>query len=151
MRVIHALATGLRLSRVPDASHTREIASKLSEDLPEPLAAWSPSSVCAALGWRYGVKPIGGPNSTVQSILAPLLVGGFSVVVNAHHPRSDLEALWLTLHEVGHSFFYTAGKPPRRIIQCTLEEERFCDLLADEVLADEALADLPVRNGLLVA
>lgn len=136
----------MRLSQVPDATQTQALAARLRKTLTEPLAARSPAAVCAALGWRYKIKPVGGPASTVQSLLAPLLVGGFSVVVNAHHPCSDHDALWLTLHEVGHSLFYADGSPPRRIIPCTLKEERFCDLLADEVLTEQ-----PVRGRLVMA
>lgn len=132
----NALLADVRYWRVPDDGQMRDLAVRLRTVLAGPLTACSPAATAAAFGWRYRVRPVGRPDSPVQSVLAPLRVGGFSVVVNAHHSRSDAEALWLVVHEIGHSFFFAPGQPPRRIVPVTPEEERFCDLLADETVRD---------------
>lgn len=131
------LGNEYRLSRVPDVEQMQRLARELRSRLSAALSEGSAGAMAAALDWRYSRRPIGAPkDSTVQSLLVPLNVGGFSIVVNAHHARTDLEALWLAAHEVGHSFFYAGGTPPRRIVPCSDQEERFCDDFADELLLD---------------
>lgn len=130
------LGSAYRLARVPDVEQMQHLAGQLRCRLSGALSGASAPAMAEALGWRYSARPIGASDSTIQSLLVPLNVGGFSIVVNTHHVRTDLEALWLAAHEVGHSFFYTAGEPPRRIVPCSDREERFCDDFADELLVD---------------
>ncbi|MFC5492277.1 hypothetical protein [Nocardioides caricicola] len=129
--------TETRLCQVPTARQTWSLADAMADVLSDVLCGASarPGDVVGALGWRYREGVIGSADSTVESLLVPLLGGGFSVVVNAQRSPSPARALWLTAHEIGHSFFYVPGTPPRRIIAVTPEEERFCDEFADRLTA----------------
>lgn len=125
-----------RLASLPDDCQLTDIALRMRDHLQPVLELVSAEALATAVGCGYGVQPIGAATSTVQSLLVPLRAGGFNIVINAHHSPSDADALWLTAHEVAHSFFYTASEPPRRIVPNTPAEECFCDAFADALLSD---------------
>lgn len=134
-RVDHREHLPVRLCRVPAATETRGLAKDMAALLGSSLAECGrPEDVTNVLGWRYSEVPVGYASSGVESLLVPLIRGGFSVVVNAHRTPSREHAMWLTAHEIGHSFFYAPGAPPRRIIPVTSEEEAFCDAFAISLL-----------------
>jgi hypothetical protein len=133
--VDHSEYSPVRLCRVPDAVDTEALADHMATVLGiEFVEHGRPEDATRALGWRYREGPIGSATSTLESLLVPLNRGGFSVVVNSHRSPSPEHALWLTAHEIGHSFFYAPGSPPRRIIPVTTEEEVFCDAFATRLL-----------------
>jgi hypothetical protein len=133
--VCHSEYTPIRLCRVPDAADTEALADQMATVLRNALAeSAGPQDVANSLGWRYREGPIGSATSTVESLLVPLNRGGFSVVVNTHRSPSPEHSIWLTAHEIGHSFFYMPGSPPRRIVPVTAEEEIFCDAFATSLL-----------------
>jgi hypothetical protein len=133
--VRHGEHIPFRLCRVPDAADTEALADQMSTILRNALAGSPrPQDVAGFLGWRYREGAIGSATSTVESLLVPLNRGGFSVVVNTHRSPSPERATWLTAHEIGHSFFYVPGSPPRRIVPVTAEEEIFCDAFATRLL-----------------
>ncbi len=120
----------------PNGDQARELATYLRREWAGVLENMSARSVVEAFGWRFSIRPVESPTSTLQSLLLPVLDGGFSVVVNGHYAWTEAEALWLAAHEIGHSFFYTNGAPPRRIVPCTPVEEQFCDVFADHLLGE---------------
>lgn len=136
--------TETRLCSVPDLAQTQVLAEAMASALGASLApSVHPSDVVRALGWRYRMGSIGSGVSTIESLLVPLNRGGFSVVVNAQRLPSPERAMWLTAHEIGHSFFYKPGSPPRRIVAVTAEEEHFCDAFADCLLSAARKNDRP--------
>jgi hypothetical protein len=136
--MIDTLNWSPRFSTAPDDAHTTELAARMRGCTDLALSSGSAEDLARSAGFNYEVLPIGSGNSTVQSLLVPLRSGGFSVVINALHRRSEPEAQWLTAHEIAHSFFYAAGSPPRRIVRCSAQEESFCDAFADALLVDVA-------------
>jgi hypothetical protein len=125
----------VRLCRVPNPGETAALADHMATVLSHAIAgSRRPEDATSSLGWRYRESPIGSPTSTIESLLIPLNRGGFSVVVNTHHSPSRERAMWLTAHEIGHSFFYAPGSPPRRIVPVTADEEAFCDAFAHRLL-----------------
>lgn len=83
-----------------------------------------------------------------DALLIPTSVGSFRVVVD---PRLSVRQYWwasstpsaalLTsviafrvAHEIGHTFFFAPGRPPRRRTPVTPEEEDFCDRFAAALL-----------------
>ncbi len=131
----HSELVTVRLCRVPTPSGTAMLGGQVAEALGDALAdAAGPEDVTDSLGWRYRERPVGSETSTIESLLVPLTGGGFTVVVNAHRAPSRERAIWLAAHEIGHSFFYTSGRPPRRIVPVTAEEEDFCDAFAHHLL-----------------
>lgn len=134
-RVHHTELVTVRLWRVPTPAETAALADHMATLLRPVLAsAAGPQDVTSSLGWRYREGEVGSSTSTIESLLVPLNRGGFSVVVNTHRAPSPEHAMWLTAHEIGHSFFYAPSTPPRRIVPVTVEEEAFCDAFADRLL-----------------
>ena len=78
------------------------------------------------------------PEDGVRAMLLPMVRGGFTVlsILVPPQPESragrDMALIRLTrlAHELGHSFFYAPGAPPRRLFPIGPEEERFCDAFA---------------------
>lgn len=137
----HSELVTVRLCQVPTPAGTVALADQVASVLRHALVgAAGPQDVTDSLGWRYREGPIGSGTSTIESILVPLTRGGFSVIVNADLVPSSEHAIWLTAHEIGHSFFYAPGRPPRRIIPVTAEEEEFCDAFADRLIWTAASA-----------
>jgi hypothetical protein len=133
--VHHSDLVTVRLCQVPTPAETEALADHTAAVLQHVLVgAASPQDLTGTLGWKYREGPIGSGESTIESLLVPLNRGGFSVVVNAHRAPTPERALWLTAHEMGHSFFYAPGMPPRRIVPVTAEEEDFCDAFAERLL-----------------
>lgn len=133
--VHHSEPVTARLCQVPTPAGTAALAAHMATVLRHAFAGSAgPQGITNSLGWRYREGPIGSAASTIESLLVPLNRGGFSVVVNTHRAPSSGHAMWLTAHEIGHSFFYAPGNPPRRIVPATVEEEDFCDAFADGLL-----------------
>lgn len=84
-----------------------------------------------AEGWRVRVRPVSRPSSGLRAILVPLVIGGFSVVVNAQHDPTAERVEWLLAHEFAHTLFFVEGAPPRRCVPYTRDEEWMCDAFAD--------------------
>lgn len=87
-------------------------------------------------GWKTGYTVGLSESSTIESLLMPLMQGGFAIKLNKNRLPTDTEArlrreAFLTGHEIAHSFFYRdqPGRLPRRITgKHDLEaEEAFCD------------------------
>ncbi len=126
----------VRLCRVPGTTETFALADRMATLLGPALAEPPrPDVAVSLLGWQYREANIGSPASTVESLLVPLVQGGFSVIVNAHRSPCSSRAMWLAAHEIGHSFFYAPGSPPRRIVPVTADEENFCDAFATRLLS----------------
>lgn len=130
----------VRLCQVPDAAGTTALADQMAGILRTAFAGYvRPQDVATCLGWGYREGPIGAATSAVESLLIPLNRGGFNVVVNTHHAPSSERTIWLLAHEIGHSFFYVPGSPPRRIVPVTVEEEDFCDAFATRLLGSAGM------------
>jgi hypothetical protein len=108
----------------------------------------TPESVLALAGWELRMTELSADVGGQDALLIPTSEGGFRVVVD---PRLSARQYWWaptnpqaalltsvvafrTAHEIGHTFFYDRGRPPRRRIPVTLEEEDFCDRFAAAML-----------------
>lgn len=121
----------------PAPERGRELAHELIEKVSPTLGGLVIAKmVIEQEGWRIGYYQTGPKNSSLESILMPLLKGGFVVSINEHKlPQDPEERLrqeaFLAGHEIAHSFFYHAapGQVPRRISGqwASREEELFCD------------------------
>lgn len=121
----------------PAPEHGRELAMELIEKVSPALGGLVVAKmVLEQEGWGLSYASESLENSSIQSLLIPLLRGGFTVAINKHklpdNPDARLrQEAFLVGHEIAHSFFYVerTGQPPRRIVskQASRAEEEFCD------------------------
>lgn len=121
----------------PAPEHGRELALELIEKVSPRLGGLVIAKMVVEQEcWRMGYFQTGPNNSSLQSLLIPLLRGGFAIGINEYNlPRDPEERIrqeaFLAGHEIAHSFFYHASpeQVPRRISSrwASRDEEEFCD------------------------
>lgn len=128
----------VKYSTPPSPEQGREMALELIEKVSPALGGLVIAKmVIEQEGWRLGYFQAS-PNNTsnLQSLLIPLIKGGFAVSINErilpHDPEERLrQEAFLAGHEIAHSFFYHQApeQVPRRISGkwASHEEELFCD------------------------
>lgn len=127
----------VKFMQPPPPEQGRELAHELIEKISPQLGGLVIAKmVIEQEGWRMGYFQNGPTNSSLESLLIPLLKGGFAISINEHKLPQDPEErirkeAFLAGHEIAHSFFYHAGpeQVPRRISGqwASREEEEFCD------------------------
>lgn len=130
---------GARLSSVPAEDGMPALVDQVCAwwGVSDPFG-FDPEAVFAALGWPVVSESLGASKGSHRAMLIPRLGGGFTAVVdpgltpeeaaNGAHPGTVRRAR--LAHELAHSFFYTDGAPPRRLLRLTPSEERACDSFA---------------------
>lgn len=131
------LLPSLKFVAPPAPERGEELAHELIEKVSPSLGGLVIAKmVIEQEGWRMGYFRTSPDNSSLQSLLIPLLKGGFAISINERHLPYDPEErlrqeAFLAGHEIAHSFFYHAapGQVPRRISGewASREEELFCD------------------------
>lgn len=121
----------------PAPEKGRELALELIEKVSPQLGGLVVAKmIIEQEGWRMGYLQAGPKYSNLESLLMPLLKGGFAIGINEHKlPRDPEERIrqeaFLAGHEIAHSFFHnvTPGQVPRRIsgVWASRAEELFCD------------------------
>lgn len=96
--------------------------------------------VVRTFGWRIRVAELSTGGRGLEALLIPLPDGAFEVVIDAKPDAlpgdegfsagSALVRRLRIAHELGHSLFYSHGKPARRLTRPTKDEEEFCDEFA---------------------
>ncbi len=130
---------GARLSSVPTRDVTVLLVEQVCEwwGVSDPVE-FDPEGVFGALGWPVVTEVLGAGSGSHRAMLIPRFGGGFTTVVDPEltpeeiassvHPvavrRSRLA------HELAHSFFYSDGAPPRRLLRLSADEENACDWFA---------------------
>ncbi len=133
---------GARLAHVPSPETVPRLVNQVCEwwGVLEPNHL-DPEAMFAVLGWPVAAEALGAAEGSHQAMLIPRLAGGFTVLVDpdltpdergrgarpAHVQRARLA------HELAHSFFYSDGVPPTRLMRWAPDEEVFCDRFASAV------------------
>ena len=102
-----------------------------------------PATIALRLGWRVQERGLSAAVGGLQAVLAPMLMGGFTIVVDPQPTPAETDsrcapsAVRATriAHEIGHALFYERGRPPSRFSPARAEEEHFCDAFATALLA----------------
>jgi hypothetical protein len=102
----------------------------------------------ASLGWPLVRRRLGAREDSHRAMLLPQPTGGFVVLLDPDLApaekamglhRSEATRLRL-IHELAHSFFYSGGTPPTRLLSGSPEEEQFCDEFAQSWLLRSGIA-----------
>lgn len=146
----------VRFDAVPAVGRAVGLADRLRRDLGvDPCAPVDPELVAGTIGWPVRLARLGAADGGLQALLTPRSVGGFAVVVDPDPTPAQHELLdgqepglhllrWARLaHELAHVFFYAHGRPPRRWLEPSEAEERFCDAFAAALLARPLRGMLP--------
>lgn len=104
-----------------------------------------PAALLARRGWSLRFATLRADNDGNDALLIPRARGGFEVVVDPRLARREVAALRSEIdrvaatadvvalrigHEIGHTFFFSEGAPPRRRIAYSQAEEIYCDQFA---------------------
>ena len=101
--------------------------------------ATSVDALIHSFGWTVRMERLGAASNGHRAMLLPLLTGGFVIVVDPEVWPGDQRS-WMAeqrfrlAHELAHTLFYAPGEPPRRLTAGSLDEETFCDCVADHIL-----------------
>jgi hypothetical protein len=93
-------------------------------------------------GWGVSERRFS-PGSTLRAVMTPLETG-FAVAINANFAPTTEMLDWLLCHEVGHAVLRGPHGDPAWIARSDaasrLQEERFCNRLADRLVGRTALS-----------
>ncbi|MEO5498885.1 MAG: hypothetical protein ABIR46_00080 [Candidatus Saccharimonadales bacterium] len=130
-----------KYAAVPSVERGHELAAAILDKIPPRIGGLAiAKTILDQQQWNLRYRDSFPLSSTLESLLVPLLHGGFTVVLNTRRFPADPQEskhreAFLIGHEIAHSFFYSEkpGKIPRRIFGAlsTPEEEYFCDAFGD--------------------
>lgn len=131
----------LKYAHVPPPEQGHEVACEILEKAPSKLGGLAIARlIIEQEGWQLHYRDTLPTNTTIRSLLVPMLKGGFSIVLNEHRlppeqPHRQQHEAFLIGHEIAHSLFYTQpdNKLPRRITgtMASMNEELFCDAFGE--------------------
>jgi hypothetical protein len=126
--------TRVRLNAVPRPEEVCALVRQVTAFWADEWSVVSPGDAVLAAGWQVKRRRFAADARDVRSLLIPRLQGGFSILVNSSRELTGNETDWLIAHEYAHSLFYRPGDPPARIIRPSVDEEGFCDRVADRIV-----------------
>jgi hypothetical protein len=102
-----------------------------------------PDTIAMRLGWRVQERELSAAAGGLQAVLAPMLRGGFTIVVDPRPTPAEVKSRRTPravrsiriAHELGHALFYERGRPPTRAHAPLPDEEHFCDVFAAALLS----------------
>ena len=128
---------------VPPVHEAVDLALELRGEWKERLGYQpQPEDIVRELGWPVVTECLGRSVSETEALLAPLLSGGFVVIVDprelsgAECREANTDSRQFRIgHELAHILFWVPGTPPRRLTRYSASEEEFCDSFATAFLA----------------
>src|SRR5438552_8193521 len=101
--------------------------------------------VCQAGGFVTNVLENSEANQLPEALLVPRIEGTFTIVIRCEDSRIKANlgesrihrqrSRFSIAHEIGHSFFYDrSARPPKKLTNDSVREERFCDKFASALL-----------------
>lgn len=149
---------GARLSSVPTQEVMHLIVGQVCAwwGVSDPCR-FDPEAVFAALGWPIVSETLGSARGSHRAMLIPRSGGGFTAVVDPEltaeedasgaHPMAVRR--FRLAHELAHSFFYSDGAPPKRLVRLSADEENACDWFAAALEEPNGLAVDRLRERVL--